>query len=313
MEKKTHLINVDATFLKSEPQVSNDLRDWIKPLSDDQFLQLKENIALDGVREPLLIWKEKDLLVDGHHRFKIIQELKLPWESVPVVYQSFDSIEDVKDWMIRNQLGRRNLNSNELSYLRGKLYNREKGKPGGQEGNSNFSGKVDGDNLSPSTTAEKIAEDHGVTKRTVLRDADYANGLDQIGQEDPNLKADILSGKKKVSKAAVQKLGKEGNVNGRSSLDKLIAISRDQAEKTLEASENEAKKDPKAEFIKNMTEIHDYKEFDVIKEQIKTLFNEQFSCIEDTMPEESKYLLGMANRLHELIEHYQENATTDIV
>ncbi|WP_338239841.1 ParB N-terminal domain-containing protein [Persicobacter diffluens] len=282
----------------------------MQPLSEEQFQQLKENIEREGVRDPLTMWKEKGLLVDGHHRFKIIQELGLSWETVPVIYQSFDSIEDVKDWMILNQLGRRNLNSNELSYLRGKLYNREKGKRGGQEGNSNYSGRDECANLTHSSTAEKIANDFSVGERTIHRDSDYAKGVDIIGNEDPNLKADILSGKKKVSKAIVQKLGKKGKVDGRTSLNELIEISRGEAEETMKARKEEEKKDAKEEFIKNMTEIHDYKEFYVIREQILTLFKDHLDDIESAVPDETKYLLGITNRLHVLVEHHWDNVVS---
>ena len=66
MEKKPHLTNLDGTFLNSEPQISEELQGWIQPLSEEQFQQLKENIEQEGVRDPLMVWKEKDLLVDGH-------------------------------------------------------------------------------------------------------------------------------------------------------------------------------------------------------------------------------------------------------
>lgn len=48
-------------------------RDKIPPLLSDEFSKLEENILADGeVREPLVVWG--DTIIDGHHRWKIIQD-----------------------------------------------------------------------------------------------------------------------------------------------------------------------------------------------------------------------------------------------
>src|SRR5690606_33165326 len=57
-------------------------------------------------REPLVVWRGKNILVDGHHRYEICNRHGLPFE---VIEREFDCREAVLVWIIENQLGRRNL------------------------------------------------------------------------------------------------------------------------------------------------------------------------------------------------------------
>ena len=63
-----------------------------------------------GCRDPLVVWEEENVLVDGHHRIAICRKHGL---SYSVVYRSFPDIEAVKRWMRLNQLSRRNLDKDE--------------------------------------------------------------------------------------------------------------------------------------------------------------------------------------------------------
>ena len=78
----------------------------IDPLSEEESRLLEESIASEGCRDPLVVWREENVLVDGHNRKRICDALGVPFQ---VVYRSFPDIEAVKIWMDLNQLGRRNL------------------------------------------------------------------------------------------------------------------------------------------------------------------------------------------------------------
>lgn len=84
--------------------IDNEFRDLIPPLSDDEKKQLKENILRDGIQDPLKVWS--GILIDGHNRYEIAQAHGLEFKTVEM---QFDSRDDVKIWIIQNQLGRRNL------------------------------------------------------------------------------------------------------------------------------------------------------------------------------------------------------------
>ena len=71
---------------------------------DNNLPQLEENILHDGIQDPLKVWN--GTLIDGHNRYEIAKRHGLEFKTVEMV---FDSYDEVKLWIIKNQLGRRNL------------------------------------------------------------------------------------------------------------------------------------------------------------------------------------------------------------
>ncbi len=77
----------------------------IPPLTDEEYRGLEASILTEGCRDPLVVWGE--VLVDGHNRYKVCSEHKIPYS---VVQRDFTDRNEVLLWMLKNQLGRRNLN-----------------------------------------------------------------------------------------------------------------------------------------------------------------------------------------------------------
>lgn len=90
----------------AEFTIDPEFRDLLPPLSEDERQKLMASLNADGCREPLVVWLEEAVLIDGHNRYAICNDLSLPYETVT---KSFKTRDDVKLWMIRNQLGRRNI------------------------------------------------------------------------------------------------------------------------------------------------------------------------------------------------------------
>ncbi len=84
--------------------IDDKFKSIIPPLSVDEYKLLEENIQKEGCREPLLIWN--NTIVDGHNRYEICTKHNIPFETTPI---EFDTREDAIVWIIKNQLGRRNL------------------------------------------------------------------------------------------------------------------------------------------------------------------------------------------------------------
>lgn len=79
----------------------------IPPLDADEKAKLEENLkSWGGAREPLVVWG--GTLLDGHNRYEICSRLHLPFRTEAVKEQLADK-DDAKIWIIKNQLGRRNL------------------------------------------------------------------------------------------------------------------------------------------------------------------------------------------------------------
>jgi len=137
------------------------------------------------------------VLLDGHHRFKLAQEHGLEYKTVEV---DLPDIWAAKDWIIKNQLGRRNLTEQEASYYRGKLYESRKLNRGGDRKSNTQNGYL-------KTTAEVLGEQYGVAKNTIIRDAEFSAAVDKVATEvGEEAKRAILSGKANVPKKDVEKL-----------------------------------------------------------------------------------------------------------
>lgn len=93
-------------------RIDSEFKDLIPPLSAEEYSGLEESIIREGCRDALILWGET--LIDGHNRYEICQKHNIPFQTVQM---DFDSRNDVIVWMIRNQLGRRNLPAYESARL----------------------------------------------------------------------------------------------------------------------------------------------------------------------------------------------------
>lgn len=84
--------------------IDNELRDLLPPLTKEEYSQLEENILKDGCQSPIITWN--DYIVDGHNRYGICKKHKIEFEELKLAYETKD---DIIQWMIDTQLGRRNL------------------------------------------------------------------------------------------------------------------------------------------------------------------------------------------------------------
>jgi N6-adenosine-specific RNA methylase IME4 len=95
-----------------ELKIKQEFKNLIPPLTKEEFTQLENNCLDEGIREPIIIWK--DFIIDGHNRYEIATRWGLEYKTTE---KHFDSEEDVKEWMILNQFGRRNLSNYQRSVL----------------------------------------------------------------------------------------------------------------------------------------------------------------------------------------------------
>lgn len=100
------IITLDGEVIPSL-RIDDTIKSFIPPLSEDEQAALTASLKEEGLREPLVVWDNGDrTLIDGHHRLAVCQTFGIP---VVVRLMKFDDMADVLVWMLRNQLGRRNL------------------------------------------------------------------------------------------------------------------------------------------------------------------------------------------------------------
>jgi hypothetical protein len=176
--------------------VDQEFQKLIPPISDDERQQLEQNIiAAGGVRDPLTLWLRSDedwVILDGHNRFEICRRLSLPF---PYHEVEFDTRDEAADWIDKNQLGRRNLDARQMSLLRGRRLKRAEKSQGKRTDTLSQSGtKLD--------VAQKIADEHGVSRSQVYRDKDFAEAVETLGIEREIVAGEIDAPKHEIVEAA---------------------------------------------------------------------------------------------------------------
>ena len=95
------MLNIDSEF-----------KSLIPPLTADEYEQLEQNLLRDGVRDPIVVWDET--IIDGHNRYELAQKHGLAFNLANMTFCNRDA---AKEWIVRNQFGRRNLSP----YIRAQL------------------------------------------------------------------------------------------------------------------------------------------------------------------------------------------------
>ena len=93
MEKKLYELKIDEEF-----------RTMIPELSESEEAMLKASILDEGCTSPIVVWN--GVIIDGHHRYAICQEYGVPFA---IEEKEFESRDEAIEWIIFNQMGRRNL------------------------------------------------------------------------------------------------------------------------------------------------------------------------------------------------------------
>jgi ParB-like chromosome segregation protein Spo0J len=180
-------------------KISKELQALIPPLTKEEYEKLEVSILSEGCREALIVWKNGSdfILIDGHNRYEICKKHNVLFTTQT---KEFSGISDVKDWMINNQLGKRNVTEEVKSYLRGLQYKTEKQKQG-QRNDLTF-----GQNVQRLSTNEKLAQEHKVSAKTIQRDEKFLDNLDKLVGNDTELKWKILNKEVLISKSDLEKI-----------------------------------------------------------------------------------------------------------
>jgi N6-adenosine-specific RNA methylase IME4 len=93
-------------------KIKEEFKKLIPPLTADEYSQLEANCISDGIRDAILTWN--GFIIDGHNRYEISQKHNLKFNTEE---KYFENENDVKEWMINNQFGRRNLSNYQRSVL----------------------------------------------------------------------------------------------------------------------------------------------------------------------------------------------------
>ncbi len=202
--------------------IDPELRDLLPPLTSDEYKQLEKNIVENGYDRNFPIMEWHGFIVDGHNRYSICEKHKIDFISGTLAYETK---EEVMEWMLDIQLGRRNLSPIQRIAVTEKyrpIYEKkakENQSKAVSESNKNRSNPVlvnlpDMDSeLEPVNTSEKLASIAGVSEKT------YRMGARVLNSDNEDVKKRVLSGETSISagyKELNQKKQENENMNGES-------------------------------------------------------------------------------------------------
>lgn len=251
------LPNEEIKSVNKELKIDPELRDLLPPLTEDAFKGLEKLILKEGCKDSIILWN--GYIADGHNRYEICTKNNIPFttEDLPLIYK-----EDVKDWMIDHQLGKRNLSITQISYLRGLQYEREKSRLGDASRFNDSSGQK----VPNERTSQKIADQHKVSERTIRDDAEFARAVNKIADNvGVEIKNKILNKDIQISKDDVKELAK---------------MDTETQKKFLVENEDKKVKIPK---IENKTEK--------LNEEVKSIEQEKEIIVKNEEPDKIKKII----------------------
>jgi hypothetical protein len=190
-----HQAKPAADWTWAEPKtlkINPEFQRLIPLQSRGEYLALSESIKSDGCRDPLLIWKGHNVVLDGHtrrdlciehHKQAKVREVELPDEKAAT------------EFILQIQRQRRNLTREAMSYFRGTDYNAVKQQRGGDRRSRNRRGRKPKGQSDPlNTTAQQLAEKYGVSEKTIKRDGVFTLVIDKLVAEygDPEIRRKLL-------------------------------------------------------------------------------------------------------------------------
>lgn len=178
--------------MKDELVIDDELSSFLPPQVPEELAELEQSLLAHGCLDPIKAQEGTNLVLDGHTRLKLCKKHDIPYT---VDYVSVPGgREGALDWMIKFQFGRRNLTDDQKSLLRGREYLLRK-KPAGRptkkddEPSKNGDDKAKGDKDDDGTFSladaegsmlEAVAQKHGVSRATIVRDAEFAEAFDNL-------------------------------------------------------------------------------------------------------------------------------------
>ena len=98
----------------SDIVIDPEFQGLIPPLTQQERTALRASLKADGCLTPLIVWHKHRIILDGHNRLEFCRAEDIGCEIVEIV---LDSREAAKAWIIKHQLGRRNLNESQRAML----------------------------------------------------------------------------------------------------------------------------------------------------------------------------------------------------
>lgn len=200
-----------------ELKIDPELRDLLPPLTSEEYKQLEKNIVENGFDRNFPIMEWQGFIVDGHNRYDICKKHNIE----PIIGTlAYETKEEVMEWMLDIQLGRRNLTPIQKIAITEKyrpIYEKQAKEnqrlaSGGDRKSDKYKRENQGmvklpdlDKQINPTTSEKLASIANVSEKT------YRMGAKILNSGNEKLKQEVLSGEKSINAGYKELTGKKEN------------------------------------------------------------------------------------------------------
>ncbi len=178
------------------------LRLLVLPLTAAEYAALEQELLTVGSQKPVQCWYS--YIISEFERVEICKKHNIPFQVVQI---NFRSEVEIVAQICERELQGRILPSDMRRYLIGKLYNAEKiiaahraaGTDRYKEKHHRKSSRVkDKTDVRLSHIRERLGSQYHLNPATITRYAAYADGIDNIFRDDPQMVMQILNGTKKM-------------------------------------------------------------------------------------------------------------------
>ena len=185
--------------------IDETIRRTLIPLREDELQLLEQSVLAEGIRDPLVAWNRNGeyVLLDGHHRYELAQKHGLTFSTIGL---QFNNREEAIQWVLQNQLARRNLTDEQRTLIIGRLYNQVKLEPLQRLSDSEVKFTSE---AGSNATARHVGGMFGVSEKTVRNAAEFAKAVDAVAEIAPQAADAILLGKVPDAKTALPKVEPE--------------------------------------------------------------------------------------------------------
>lgn len=199
--------------------IDKEFENLLPVLTSDEFDKLEKSILKNGLLDPIKIWQDPQtnqfVIIDGHNRYKILRKNNIELrclDNYKILHKDeLSTREEVKQWMLEQQLGRRNLSEAEKYEIvqRFKIVIKQKAKENQSSGGKGLS------NLSKVNTRKEMAKAVGVSEGTYQK-------MERVMQSDN----EELKQKLRKKKISVDKAYQEVNSKKKQSYTPLQQIQK---------------------------------------------------------------------------------------
>ncbi len=146
-----------------ELKINEEFENLIRPLTDEEFKVLEDNLKNNGCRDPITVL-EDNTIIDGHNRYKICRNHNIEYRTF--TQEGLDTEADIKLWMLYNQIGKRNYNNFDKSLVAIEIEKLEQVKAKERQGTRN---DLKEDNIPLDLVQSKNESDISETNQSNIR------------------------------------------------------------------------------------------------------------------------------------------------